>query len=181
VLPEMRSVSDAWLIDKHTSEKGFSLGLFQEDYLQHFPVGIVRIEGKMVAFANLWPGADRQELSVDLMRHSQDAPSGIMDFLFVKLLLWGKQEGYQWFNLGMAPLSGIENSPFTPLWNRLGSFLYGHGEFFYNFQGIRQYKDKFQPDWHPKYLVSPGGLALPQILTNLTSLIAGGLKGVLSK
>ena len=178
LLPEMQAVSDAWLKGKNTSEKGFSLGFFQEEYLRRFTIGTVRKEGRLLAFANLWLGAEHEELSVDLMRHSDDAPAGIMDYLFLSLMLWGKEEGYRWFNLGMAPLSGLENKPFAPLWNKLGAFLYGHGEYFYNFQGIRQFKDKFLPEWRPRYLVSPGGLALPQILTNLTSLISGGIKGV---
>jgi lysylphosphatidylglycerol synthetase-like protein (DUF2156 family) len=46
---------------------------------------------------------------------------------------------------------------------------------------LRQYKEKFDPEWEPKYLASPGGLALPRILTNIASLISGGLKGVIAK
>ena len=33
------------------------------------------------------------------------APNGIMDYLFVKLLLHFKEEGVTFFDLGMAPLS----------------------------------------------------------------------------
>ncbi|HEY8183629.1 MAG TPA: phosphatidylglycerol lysyltransferase domain-containing protein, partial [Thermoanaerobaculia bacterium] len=55
------------------------------------------------------------------------------------------------------------------------------GEHFYNFQGLRQYKEKFDPIWEPMYLASPGGLALPRILTNLATLISGGLRGVVAK
>jgi phosphatidylglycerol lysyltransferase len=99
----------------------------------------------------------------------------------VQLMLWGRQEGYTWFSLGMAPLSGIENRIAAPLWNRMGALLFQHGEHFYNFQGLRQYKDKFDPVWKPKYLACPGGLALPRVLANLASLISGGMKGVLTK
>jgi lysylphosphatidylglycerol synthetase-like protein (DUF2156 family) len=35
--------------------------------------------------------------------------------------------------------------------------------------------------WQPRYLASPGGLALPQILANLAALVSGGLKGAVSK
>jgi phosphatidylglycerol lysyltransferase len=55
------------------------------------------------------------------------------------------------------------------------------GENFYNFQGLRQYKEKFDPVWEPTYLASPGGLVLPRILTNLATLISGGLRGVVAK
>lgn len=181
ILPELRTVSDAWLTEKHTREKGFSLGFFTPDYLQYFPIGVIRHEGKLVAFANLWLGVGKDALSPDLMRYLPSAPPGIMEYLFIQLMIWGKQEGYQWFNLGMAPLSGLEDRALTPLWNRLGAFVFRHGEHFYNFQGLRQYKEKFSPEWTPKYLAAPGGLALPRILTNVATLISGGLKGVLAK
>jgi phosphatidylglycerol lysyltransferase len=141
----------------------------------------VRREGKLLAFANLWLGGGKEELSVDLMRHLPDAPHGVMDYLFLHVMLWGAQQGYQWFNLGMAPLSGLEDRALAPLWNRLGALVFHHGEHFYNFQGLRQYKAKFDPQWEPKYLAFPGGLTLPRILTNIAALISGGLKGVLTK
>ena len=104
-----------------------------------------------------------------------------MEYLFVCMMLWGKEQGYRWFNLGMAPFSGLENRALAPLWNRLGAFVFRYGEHFYNFQGLRQYKEKFDPQWRPRYLASPGGLALPQIFANLATLISGGVKGVVAK
>lgn len=150
LISELRMVSDAWLAEKHTREKGFSLGFFKPDYIQRFPIGIVRQEGKIIAFANLWLSAEKEELSPDLMRYLPDAPSGVMEYLFIQLLLWGQQEGYRWFNLGMSPFSGFEHRALAPLWNRLGAFIFRHGEHFYNFQGLRQYKEKFEPEWEPK-------------------------------
>ncbi len=122
-----------------------------------------------------------QELTVDLMRFLREAPHGIMDYLFVELILWGKEQGYQWFNMGMAPLAGLESRALSPLWNRVASLVFRHGEHFYNFQGLRHYKDKFDPEWSPQYLACPGGLALPRVLANLASLISGGLTGVVAK
>jgi phosphatidylglycerol lysyltransferase len=180
-LDELRSISDAWLTAKSTREKGFSLGFFQPDYIRRCPVAVVIRNHQIEAFANLWTGAQLEQLSLDLMRYLPEAPEGVMEFLFVCLMLWGKEQGFRWFNLGMAPLSGLENRALAPLWNRLGAFVFRHGEHFYNFQGLRQYKDKFDPKWQPKYLASPGGLALPQIFANLATLISGGIKGVLAK
>ncbi len=181
ILPELKSISDGWLAAKNTREKKFSLGFFSAEYLQKNPVGIVRKNGKILAFTNLWSGANKDELSIDLMRYLEEAPHGIMEYLFIQLILWGKKEGYHWFNLGMAPLSGLEDHELAPLWNRLGAFVFRHGEHFYNFQGLRQYKEKFDPEWNPKYLACPGGMALPRIFTNLGTLISGGVKGVVSK
>ncbi|MHB8909823.1 MAG: bifunctional lysylphosphatidylglycerol flippase/synthetase MprF [Syntrophales bacterium] len=181
LLHEFRSISDAWLAEKHVREKGFSLGFFKEEYLSLFPAAVVRKEGKIIAFANLLSGAEEQELSLDLMRHYPDAPNGTMDYLFTNLMLWGKEAGYQRFMLGMAPLAGISDNQLTPFIGRLGAFLYRHGEHFYNFQGLRDYKDKFGPQWEPRYLASPGGFSLPLVITDIAALISRGLKGVILK
>jgi phosphatidylglycerol lysyltransferase len=180
-LDELKNISDVWLTEKSTSEKGFSLGFFQPEYIRRCPVALVFRNERIEAFANLWTGARQEELSLDLMRYLPDATDGMMEYLFICLMLWGKQQGYRWFNLGMAPLSGLENRALAPLWNRLGAFVFRHGEHFYNFQGLRQYKEKFDPHWRPKYLASPGGLALPQIFANLATLISGGVKGIVAK
>ena len=104
-----------------------------------------------------------------------------MDYLIIHMMFWGKQQGYKWFNLGMAPLSGLESRNLAPLWNRLGAFVFRYGENFYNFKGLRKYKQKFVPVWQPKYIASPGGIALPQVFAGLTVLISKGIKGVVSK
>jgi len=181
LFPELKVVSDAWLGAKGTREKRFSLGRFDEHYLLQTPVAVIRQGGRVVAFANLWLGAEGGELSIDLMRHLPDAPGGVMDALFVHLMLWGKERGYSAFALGMAPLAGLRTGPFASLWNRLAGLLYRYGEHFYNFQGLRQYKEKFDPDWQPRFLVCPGGGALPGVLTDLAALVSGGLIGALRR
>jgi len=180
-LEELKNISDAWLTEKSTREKGFSLGFFQPDYIRRCPVALVIRNERIEAFANLWTGAQLEELSLDLMRYLPEAPDGVMEYLFICLMLWGKEQGYRWFSLGMAPFSGLENRALAPLWNRLGAFVFRYGEHFYNFQGLRLYKEKFGPEWRPKYLALPGGMALPQIFANLATLISGGIKGVMAK
>ena len=180
-MDQLQAVSDNWLQEKAVGEKGFSMGFFDPGYVVRFPVAVIERQGRIQAFANVWPGPDKTELSVDLMRYHEDAPKGVMEGLFVHLLHWGKEQGYRWFVVGMAPLSGFERSPVAPLWTRLGSFLYEHGETFYNFQGLRAYKDKFNPIWEPHYLAYPGGLALPRILADVAALIAGGYRRILLK
>ncbi|HEY0930417.1 MAG TPA: bifunctional lysylphosphatidylglycerol flippase/synthetase MprF [Gemmatimonas sp.] len=190
LLPELRRISDDWLGGKTTREKGFSLGRFDERYLSHFPTALIRERSsdgsRIVAFANIWAGAPGGEVSPDLMRRTADAPRGTMDLLFVQLLLWGQAQGYRSANLGMTPLAGLMDPALArpelaPLWARAGTFLYGRGESFYNFQGLRAFKEKFSPVWEPRYLASPGGIALPRVLANVATLIAGGVGGIVHK
>lgn len=180
-MEELRAISSEWLSHKRASEKGFSVGRFLPEYIARFPCAVVRHNDRIVAFANVLSAGDREELSIDLMRYRSDAPPGVMDHLLLSLILWGQEQGYRWFNLGMAPLSGFEQHALAPIWNKVGLALAEHGEAFYNFEGLRRYKEKFHPVWTPSYLASPGGFALPRVLLDATTLIAGGLKGVVTK
>lgn len=181
LLPRLKPISDAWLADKRVREKRFSLGAFDEAYLSRTPMAVVWQGEEPVAFANLLLNDTHEEASVDLMRQRPDGPPGLMDYLFVELMQWARAEGYRWFNLGMAPLSGLHNRRLAPLWMRFGALVFGRGERFYNFRGLHRYKDKFDPEWEPRYLAAPGGIALPVVLTNVASLIGGGLSGVVRR
>jgi phosphatidylglycerol lysyltransferase len=181
VMSRLREVSDDWLTHKTGGEKGFSVGFFEPTYLERFPMAVVERDNRIVAFANLWPGPDRYELSIDLMRYHHDAPTSVMEALIVHLLIWGKEQGYHWFALGMAPMSGSERSPVAPLRARAGNFLYDHGGFLFNFRGLRAYKEKFNPVWEPHYLVYPGALKLPGIVADVSALVAGGYGRIFHK
>ncbi len=186
ILPELRSVSDSWLSEKSTREKSFSVGSFSDAYISRFPCAVVRAQSpdgstRIVGFANLWLGGDHHELSLDLMRHTDDAPYGVMDFLFVEVMLWGRAQGFAWFNLGLAPLAGLENHSLAPIWHRAGAFIFRHGENFYNFEGLRRYKAKFNPEWRAKYLATRSGLNVAAALFDVSTLISGGLRGLVAK
>jgi phosphatidylglycerol lysyltransferase len=180
ILPQLHAVSDAWLAEKNTAEKRFSLGYFDDRYLRHFDCGVVRRGGAIVAFANIWRGGS-SELSVDLMRYSGAAPKGVIDFLLIECMLWGKASGHHWFNLGMAPLSGLEEHALAPAWHKIGRMVQRYGETFYPFEGLRKYKEKFLPVWRPRYLAAPHGLAMAGALLDVTALISGGVGKVLRK
>lgn len=181
LLPELRAVSDVWLEQRNAREKRFSLGAFDEQYVRRFPVAVARIDGAVVAFATLWASGAGHEVKVDLMRRLPDAPRTVMSHLFVEAMLWSQARGYASFSLGMAPLAGLDTSGTGTFWDRIGHFLWTHGEHFYNFQGLRQFKDRFDPQWQTRYVASRGGPALPAMMVDVAALVAGGLKGVVSR
>lgn len=177
---DLKQISDTWLEEHNTREKTFSLGAFQEDYVSSQPVAVLRKDGKAVAFATIAVTATKVEGTVDLMRFAPDAPKGSMDFLFVRLMEHMQAEGYQQFNLGMAPLSGMAQRQAAPVWDRIGSVIFEHGERFYNFKGLKAFKAKFHPRWEPRYLaVTSVGPAIAMM--DATFLIGGGLRGVVGK
>jgi phosphatidylglycerol lysyltransferase len=134
-----------------------------------------------MAFANIWHTRGFEELAVDLMRYDPESPNGIMEYLFVELMMWGKDSGYKWFSLGMVPLAGLERHPLAPLWHKIGTAIFDLGEEFYNFEGLYAYKAKFDPEWKPRYLAAPAGLAVPFILMTIARRISGGWKGIFSR
>ena len=181
LLDELHQISAHWLAHKKVREKRFSLGRFSRDYLRRCKVAVVRIDERIVAFANLWETEGREELSIDLMRYDLDAPNGVMEYLTLSVMLWGKAVGYQWFNLGMAPLSGLEQHPLAPLWHKIGNTVFRFGQEFYNFEGLYHYKDKFDPVWQPRYLAAPAGFSMASVLLATTTLISGGVRGIFTK
>lgn len=180
-LEELKVISDAWLEGKNVREKGFSLGRFSADYLQHFRIALVRFQGQPVAFANLLETHSRELASLDLMRAHPQAPKLTMEFLMIGLIQHYKTHGYARFSLGMVPLSGLQPRRGAPLTQRLGSMVFQRGEQLYNFQGLRRFKDKFQPDWEPRYMAVPAGLDPLVALADTAALIAGGLTGLVKR
>ncbi|HEY3699721.1 MAG TPA: bifunctional lysylphosphatidylglycerol flippase/synthetase MprF [Spongiibacteraceae bacterium] len=181
VLDQIYHVSNVWMMQKQVREKRFSLGFYSRDYLRRCDIAVVRIEGRVVAFANLWQLETKDELSIDLMRYDSDAPNGVMEYLTLSVMLWARAQGYRWFNLGMAPLSGLEQHPLAPMWHKIGNTVFRFGQEFYNFKGLYQYKDKFDPEWRPRYLAAPAGLSTASVLLAVTTLISGGVRGVFTK
>jgi phosphatidylglycerol lysyltransferase len=181
VLADLRRVSDAWMAMKDGEEKAFSVGSFDEVYLASFDHAVMRetVTGRIVAFATLLQAGGKAEVSLDLMRYDPAGPKMAMDALFGEIMLWAAREGFGWFSLGAAPLSGMDSHQLASLWNRIGGFVYAHGESFYHFEGLRAFKQKFDPEWTPSYLASPGGLAAPRILYEVNVLISGGIRGLL--
>jgi phosphatidylglycerol lysyltransferase len=181
VMPELEAVSTAWLTEHRTREKSFSLGTFDTMYVERQPVALVRRDGQIVAFANVLCTEAKVEASVDMMRQLAEAPGCTMEFLFTKLLLQLREEGYQRFGLGMAPMSGMATHELAPRWHRIGRWVFDHGEAFYNFRGLRSFKEKFDPLWEPRYLAASGTLAPLFVLADTAALIGGGLRGVVAR
>ena len=198
VMPELRAISDDWLEAKGQRERQFSIGFFDEAYLRRFPCAVVEYTNRerasastaeaashspasgarIFAFANLLRGPRREELSIDLMRYRSEGPHA-MDFLFASLFFYGKEQGFDRFNLGMAPLASVGRFQGAHARERLANLLFQHGENWYNFQGLRFYKAKFDPVWVPRYMAYQNAWEWPAAITNVSALVAGGWANVM--
>ncbi|NOX72151.1 MAG: bifunctional lysylphosphatidylglycerol flippase/synthetase MprF [Alphaproteobacteria bacterium] len=180
-IDQLRTISDAWMGGRKGREKGFSVGRFDAEYLGNFPIAIVRREGRVLAFANILRPGDGAHVSIDLMRYLPEEASGMMEFLFIEVMQLYRDQGAVDFSLGMAPLAGLETRHGTRLWNRFGALLFRHGGGFYNFAGLRGFKQKFRPAWQSSFIAVPGGTTPLVALKDVAILIAGGAMAVVRK
>jgi phosphatidylglycerol lysyltransferase len=176
-LAELRAISDSWLAEHATAEKGFSLGAFADGYVQRCPVALVRQQGLPVAFATLMVTGVEEEASVDLMRQGRDAPNGTMDYLFAKLLLHFQALGYRRFGLGMAPLSGMAEHPLAPRWHRLGRCSSRTASISTTSRACARSRRSSVPNGRRATSRPPGGMTPLFVLADVAALISGGVRG----
>jgi phosphatidylglycerol lysyltransferase len=168
----LKPLSDEWLNGR--KEKGFSLGCFNPDYLAAVPIALIEdSDGEIVAFSNLMPAYDNDHMvSVDLMRYGSNAPNATMDYMFIKLFEWCKEENYQQFNLGMAPLANVGLSKYSFLTEKIAYQIFLYGHVVYHFKGLKRFKEKYADRWEPKYLALRKKASLPITMAQVTLLIS---------
>lgn len=160
LLDEVQEISDQWLSLPGRKERTFTLGTFDRTSLQSENLFVMKDkEGKILAFVNQIRDYTPNETTIDMMRHRTEVPSGSMDFLFGRLLLMLHEEGYKFFSLSLAALSGVGDEPGASLEEKAVHLVYEHLNRFFSYKGLRAYKDKFDPQWQDRFLVHEGGPA----------------------
>jgi lysylphosphatidylglycerol synthetase-like protein (DUF2156 family) len=80
---------------------------------------------------------------------------------------------------GAAPLAGMDMHPLSSRWNKIFGLTYRHGARMYRFEGLRDYKQKFDPVWSSRFNSTAGGLSMPRAFLDANLLISGGVSGQL--
>jgi phosphatidylglycerol lysyltransferase len=104
-----------------------------------------------------------------LIRKTNDAPNGIIDFILVTLFNHLKSKNITHVDLGLAPMSGIEN-PQT-IQEKSMKYAYEKVKSFSHHKGLRDFKNKFAPSWHNQYVIFTDDYDLIQIPRILTKVI----------
>jgi phosphatidylglycerol lysyltransferase len=161
-LQSLKNVSDEWLKVYHRKEMVFSQGSFDENLLQRQDIiATVDSEDKPVAFLNIIPDYVPGECTYDLIRKTKDAPGGCMDALIIELMNYAKEKGYRYVNLGLAPMSGLEEADTTI--EKLMKYAYEKIRRFQHYRGLRSFKEKYASQWLNKYLVYENDFDLIQL------------------
>lgn len=174
VMDQLKAVSEDWLSLPGRRERGFTLGQFDEHYVTACSVMTVEdAEGRILAFANFIPDYAPGETTIDLMRHVRDAPNGLMDYLFVRLFEYSRDQGYQRFALGLAPFAEVGSASDAPAREKALRLLIDRLSFVFSYKGLWAYKEKFHPDWEPRYLIYESELALPATAVAIVRITEG--------
>lgn len=168
----LKEISDEWL--ENRMEMGFSLGFINQEYLNKSKIGIIKNNetGIILAFASLIPKYDNyKSISIDLMRFRKEVPSNTMEFLILNIILTLQTLNYRTLNLGMAPLSNVGERKNAHIKERIAHIIFTNIKGIYNFNGLRKYKEKFNPQWEGRYLAYEDLTSLPNALIEAALLI----------
>jgi lysylphosphatidylglycerol synthetase-like protein (DUF2156 family) len=165
---QIRSISEEWVTDKGLPELGFTLGGLRE--LADPAVRLLLAvdgDGTVHAVTSWMPVHQNGELTgwtLDFMRRRTDGLRGVTEFLIASAALGFQAEGARFLSLSGAPLARADRGgePPTAL-ERILDWLGRTLEPVYGFRSLLAFKAKFQPEYHPLYLLYPDPAALPAI------------------
>jgi phosphatidylglycerol lysyltransferase len=144
-LPDMVAIAKHWK-ESHGKEWGFSMGLFEPEYLAHQRTFLALERGAPAAFISVHVHKNRWVL--DIMRHGDDIPSGTMHALVVAAIIQAKSEGVTHMSLAAVPPA----MPWLSRWLR---------------PGLKQFKDAFVPRWEPLYICTAQRWHMPMALLSI--------------
>lgn len=169
LLQKIQSVSDEWLEETGRKEILFSQGIFLwEELKKQTIITVENSEEKIIAFLNIIPDYTKNEGTYDLIRKTSDAPNGIIDFILIELFNHLKSQNLTAVNIGLAPMSGIENP--TTIQEKSMKYVYEKVKSFSHYKGLRDFKEKFSPSWHNQYIVFTDDydlIQIPQVLAKV--------------
>ncbi len=162
LIQALEQVSDEWLETFEMEEMTFSQGIFDRDELKKQDIiTLSDNEGRIVAFLNIIPDYSPDECTYDMIRKTADSPGGAMDALIVRLIEYAREKGYLFLNMGMVPMAGIDKPENTA--EQVVKFAYERLKRFRNYQGLRDFKEKYATRWLNKYLVYEDDFDLVQL------------------
>ena len=148
---------------------------------------IARAKGKLVGFLAASPMPERKGWYLEDVLRERDAPAGTATLLVYEALQTLKKDGAALVTLGTAPLAndGLDEISTEHLVvARALQIAARRFSAFYNFEGLRRFKNKFVPSWwESEYVVAQRGIAIPPRVANaiVRALVPRGLPQLLTR
>ena len=171
ILPDLERINEAWKNDRSGSQLKFSISHFNSETIKRNHVAVVTLQDRTVGFATLWTTSPTDEFSVGMVRYLPETPATIMDYLLVEIMQWGRQSQFRFMDLGEAPIANWHSDQHIRMRSQLMSLAFRFARHFFSYQGLRNYKDRFQPLWRPVYVACPPDKPLETVLSDVAHLI----------
>jgi phosphatidylglycerol lysyltransferase len=169
LLPRLKHIFAAWGHRENGVEAQWFLNV-KHDWSIYL-LALISEGADITAFAVLRPDNGKRELTLDAIGYLPNASVDVVDYLHLQTILWAKLQGYAWLSLGVTPITDLQDYGLTPLWRCFTSSPSSDEVSYNDFTATANYKEKFFPLWEPRYLMLPAGIALPHILTDMTTLM----------
>jgi lysyl-tRNA synthetase class 2 len=141
------------------------------DALFRYPDGVIVVaegaDGRLGGFLQLVPSPATNGYSLASMRRRLDTPNGLMEFLIVEALEWGRENGVSELSLNF--------SLFGSVLRREGGFRRWallRADRLFQIERLHSFNAKFFPDWRPRHLCFERYADLP-----LVALVYSHLEG----
>jgi lysyl-tRNA synthetase, class II len=149
---EIAAVSAEWR--GRWPERGFTMAM---DALWDYPESILVLaenpDGAVGGFLHLVPSPACDGWSLATMRRRRDTPNGLMEFLIVEAIEWGKERGVGEISLNFSvfakALRADESSSFAL---RTVRFVLLRFDRFFQLERLHSFNKKFFPEWRPRFV-----------------------------
>lgn len=161
LVAELGRVDADWQI-VHGRPRGFSMGMYDPDYIASQRVYVARRDGDIVAFASFH--VSRHEMCLDLMRHTGTLPDGTMHQLIITAIETAQADGIDRLSLAAMPAHHVQESA---LRNRLRQRIAART----GGTGLTRFKQSFAPRREPLYLCAPTRIGVMVAMMDLARAI----------
>lgn len=154
----LKECLDAWFTLKGLPPLHFVIEPDTLGRLENRRIFVAEHNSRVAAFLVLSPIPTRKGWLTEQFPHHPKAPNGTVELMMDTAVRELCDEGFEYVTLGLSPLSKrakIEKFD-NPLWLRiLLAWMRKHGQRFYNFDGLDQFKAKMTPEyWEPVFAIS---------------------------
>jgi phosphatidylglycerol lysyltransferase len=142
-------INKEWEKNINYLERNFIPGKYDESYMRHMDFGVLEKSGKIYAFSVIIKTKNKCELSSEVIRYIK-CDYNVFAYIVFKNILWAKENRYNWFNLGFAYSPSMGNV--IGVMRHFAKMFMFAEHFGYNLVFLREFKNKFYPVWHNKYI-----------------------------
>lgn len=156
---ELQRILDEWLGSRGMAPLHFLVEPRTLSDLEGRRIFVASIANRAVGFLVCSPIPARNGWLIEQFIRGNGAPNGTVELMLHAAITALTASGADYVTLGLSPLSPTGDiERMNPWWlQMLFHWVRAHGKRFYNFEGLHNFKAKFEPDhWDPVYAIAPG-------------------------